>query len=619
MKHLLFFLLGTFFVFSQSDKDRIKIRQSINLQGSLDLDRQNLLRTHLQDSLKADYIAKHNLSSLESRNLKAIYNGIPFFFKEDNAGSSRTIGGNKLYPGGSLGLSVTGSGMTAGEWDGGKVRNTHQELTGRVTLGDAASSLSEHATHVAGTIMASGVQTSAKGIAYQASLKSYDWDNDTSEVTSFANAGFLVSNHSYGYVATDLPAYFFGKYNSDAAIIDNIAYNYPYYQMVKSAGNDRNDTSIGQVAEKEGYDLLTGECNAKNVISVAAINEILVYTNSDDVVMSSFSNYGPSDDGRIKPDISAKGVSVYSSVSASNSSYSTFQGTSMASPSITGLIVLLQKHYNNVNPGNFMRSASLRGLLDHTAREAGGDLGPDYSFGWGVANGLEAAKVITNNGISSIFQEKVLDNGAVFQQDIAITTAQDIKVTISWTDPAAPANNNQVLDDRTPALVNNLDLKVLKDGVIYYPWKLNPEVPSTAATNDSDNDVDNVEKVEIFDAQPGVYTISVAHKGTLVNGSQNYTLIASGTNVVSLNTKDYDYDNSIFIYPNPAKGILNYTISDQVILTAITINDISGKVIFRNNNAVVPSQIDVSNLSSGVYFVTFKSDTSSLTKKFIKQ
>jgi subtilisin family serine protease len=55
--------------------------------------------------------------------------------------------------------------------------------------------------------------------------------------------------------------------------------------------------------------------------------------------MSSFSNYGPTDDGRIKPDISA-GVNVYSAI-LTDQTYETCKGTSMAAPAITGLIVLL--------------------------------------------------------------------------------------------------------------------------------------------------------------------------------------------------------------------------------------------------------------------------------------
>lgn len=85
----------------------------------------------------------------------------------------------------------------------------------------------------------------------------------------------------------------------------------------------------------------------------------------------------------------------------------------------------------------------------------------------------------------------------------------------------------------------------------------------------------------------------------------------------TLGTDEFSVNN-VNIYPNPVKGILNYTISDSVVLSTITINDISGKQIYKSGNAVNNS-IDVSSLSSGVYFVTFQSDKSLVTKKFIKE
>ncbi len=61
--------------------------------------------------------------------------------------------------------------------------------------------------------------------------------------------------------------------------------------------------------------------------------------------MSSFSGWGPTDDGRIKPDIVAKGVSVYSSLgNANNNSYASWQGTSMSGPMVSGSIGLLLEH-----------------------------------------------------------------------------------------------------------------------------------------------------------------------------------------------------------------------------------------------------------------------------------
>jgi len=610
---LLSFLCGSAFSQTQKERDFI-ISQSNPLEVSL------LKQTIQDDFLKnqreiAAYLLLHP-ETKNKENLQRIIDGVPIFYQVDtNARCAQTLRANTMYPSGSLGLSVTGQGITLGIWDGGRVLETHQEFVGgRLTIGDNATTLSTHATHVLGTMIASGVSITRRGVAYQASAIAYDFANDAPEFSTFASLGYLVSNHSYGNIAANLPEGTFGAYNSQSIEADNVMNTFPYYQMVKSAGNDRNDTSLNQVLNKGGYDLLSGAGTSKNVITVAAVEGI--QSNGDNsFVMSSFSNFGPPDDGRVKPDLSSKGVAVNSSISISNTSYGDLQGTSMASPGITGLIGLLQKHYNNLNPGTFMRSATLRALLFATARESGDANGPDYRFGWGLPDGGVAAQLITNKGVSSIMEENVLFNGQSYTKTISITTPQNISVDLAWTDRQGTSNGGEV-DNRTARLVNNLDLKVLRNGVTYYPWKLNPEAPEDPATNDSDNDVDNSERVNIYNAPAGVYTIQVTHKGTLVGGSQNYSLVASSANGLGLNSRDFD--NDVYVYPNPANSILNFEFKNDIQLSGVSINDISGKEVYRSSN-VVNNSIDVSHLSSGVYFVTLKSDTNSVVKKFIKQ
>jgi hypothetical protein len=70
-----------------------------------------------------------------------------------------------LYTAGELGLNLSGMGMIAGVWDGGKVRSTHQEFNNdRILLGDSYATLSSHATHVSGIIMSVGIDSKSKGI-----------------------------------------------------------------------------------------------------------------------------------------------------------------------------------------------------------------------------------------------------------------------------------------------------------------------------------------------------------------------------------------------------------------------------------------------------------------------
>ncbi|HNP32220.1 MAG TPA: S8/S53 family peptidase [Flavobacterium sp.] len=618
MKYILLFSIICSNVFSQTQKEREFILSKSNssevAQIKADFASNDLKN---QKDIK-EYLAKHPNAESKAK-IQRIIDGVPIYYQEDNnVLSVQTLRANAMYPSGSLGLSVTGQGMTVGLWDGGKVRDTHVELgTSRVSFGDAVSTLSTHSTHVLGTIMAAGVSPTRRGFAYQATAITYDYGNDGSEILAFAGQGYLVSNHSYGNIAANLQESNFGSYNSQSIEADNIMATYPYFQMVKSAGNDRSDTTLDQVNLKGGYDLLTGAACAKNIITVAAVEGIMTNGDDNSFVMSDFSNFGPTDDGRVKPDLSAKGVAVSSCIAVSDNGYSELQGTSMASPSITGLITLLQKHYNNLNPGTFMKSATVRALLFQSAREAGDYDGPDYKFGWGLPDGMAAAQIITNRNVSTVLEEDNLANGQTFTKTIAINSVQNLKVAIDWTDPKGIGNISGDIDNRSPRLINNLDLKVIKDGTTYYPWKLDPDLNEEAATNNSDNDVDNIERIDIPNAQPGTYTIQVTHKGSLSGGSQAFSLVASGSGT-GLGLDSRDFDNSVYIYPNPANNVLNFEAKNNIVISAVAINDVSGKEIYKSENSINNS-IDVSNLSSGVYFVTFKSDNNSVTKKFIKE
>ena len=184
--------------------------------------------------------------------------GQPQYYITNNSNASATISTNKVNSAGGYGYSLDGNGMTVHEWDGGAVLTTHQEYSGRVVMGDGVTTTHYHSTHVAGTMIASGVQSNAKGMAPSADLRAFDWNSDESEMASEAASGALVSNHSYGYgrgwvwtgtawswygntsISTQ-EDYLFGFYDSQSQDWDQIAANAPYYLICKSAGNDRGD------------------------------------------------------------------------------------------------------------------------------------------------------------------------------------------------------------------------------------------------------------------------------------------------------------------------------------------------------------------------------------------
>ncbi|MCH2042777.1 MAG: GEVED domain-containing protein [Saprospiraceae bacterium] len=467
--------------------------------------------------------------------------GTPIYYVVGNSTAAKTTRATSLNSGGSLGLNVNGQNMTIGVWDGGPLRTSHVGFSGRASQGDGVPFTSPngnngHANHVAGTVAASlnAGNGYARGMAYQASVVGYDWNNDLSEAASAASNGLLVSNHSYGYGVVDgggrlqIPRHWIGKYDETASDWDNLMYNYPYYQMVNAAGNDRGFQA--SITNKGGFDLLTGHSCSKNAIVVAAAYSVPNYTGPNSVQMSNFSNWGPTDDGRIKPDIAGKGVDVYSVYSNSNSSYATLSGTSMASPNVTGTLALLQQLYNETYGGNnFMYASMLRGLALHTADEAGPATGPDYMFGWGLMNAEAAGEAILNahSNSGAILSSEVLNNGQSYTLNVVAAGNAPLEVTICWTDPKGNANNTSTVDDATPVLMNDLDLR-LDNGTTYYPWRLNPGNPSAAATQ-GDNSVDNIEKVYIANPTAGAtYTITVNHKGNLLGSNQRFALIATG-------------------------------------------------------------------------------------------
>lgn len=494
----------------------------------------------------------------------------------NNIIAAATTGTNKLWPGGTSGLNLSGSSVSVrgklGVWDGGRARPTHVELNGRINNKENTSvAISDHTTHVSGTLIASGVNPLAKGMAFgMQDLVVYDFNNNLSEMLNESGNGLLISNHSYGTIAGwyQNPSqnnrwefrgqwgtnedYKFGFYNEEAQTFDEIAYNAPYHLIVKSSGNNRNQNgpAVGEtywrigadnnyvsaprpagISNNDGYDIIPMSGTAKNILTVGAINPLPSgYSGAQSVSISDFSSWGPTDDGRIKPDIVADGVDLLSATSSSDNSYGIFSGTSMAAPAAAGSLMLLQEYYARLHSGAFMRSATLKALAIHTADEAGPSAGPDYVYGWGVLNVAKAANVITgaNSGNEFRIIEDVLNTANPTKSITVVASGKGIlAATLVWTDPKGTVHAIQI-DHDARKLINDLDLRITKGAATYMPWVLDPIVPAAAATT-GDNTRDNVEKVEIADVVPGAtYTITVSHKGTLTNNSQAYSLIVSG-------------------------------------------------------------------------------------------
>ena len=536
-------------------------RQSDSLfQKSMRLARQKGLK--IKDSVgKGQVIMLQQINEIG----EALYIG-----NHSNAQAAAMTRTNQVYSGGTVGVSLSGKSDTmSGKlavWDGGNALASHQEFGGRVKLQESSGTTDIHSTHVSGTLIAAGINPTAKGMAFGADLKVWDYNNDNTEILQNA-ANLLISNHSYGYQAgwvydsvknkwqwwgNDAISvnedYKFGYYDSNAQTLDRAAFLAPNYLIVKSAGNSRNSNGPSKAGEyyflknstkdstnisrakNDGYDIISTTGTAKNILTVGAIQSITtIPEKASDVALSDFSSWGPTDDGRIKPDIVGVGTDLLSTSNTSNTAYTSLSGTSMSSPQVAGSLFLLQQLYNRLNKNTFMRSATLKGLALHSAMDVGA-VGPDYQTGWGLLDMEKAGSTLVNTDQSNLISEGTLANTKTDKRTFIASGKGDLSATIAWTDPEGDIIDltTKALNNRTPKLVNDLDIKITDENGTYLPFVLDPEKPDNVATT-GDNIRDNIEKIIVRGAVPGKsYDLTISHKGTLKNDKQDFSLILSG-------------------------------------------------------------------------------------------
>ncbi|MEC4115282.1 S8 family serine peptidase [Myroides pelagicus] len=560
---------------------------------------------------------------------------------------------------------LKGDGMIIGVLDGAVVLDNHQEFVNRITNKSSVllrGSLPDfdaidfdrrsyekgrwHATHVCGTIISQGVNELSKGVATHAKVLSYTWVDDFNSMLSIASEGVLVSNHSYGlryfddygFLYRPSSIVYLGAYSRESYNIDLITNEKDYYQPVFAAGNDGDYVGNTYKGAKENVDMLGGYALAKNAIVVAAVNDVPKYVDASSVKIASFSSQGPSNDFRIKPDISANGVDVLSPVFRVPTGgvkadpkldlYGESSGTSMATPVVTGIVSLWQQWAikNNVNNMPF-KSATIRAIMAHTADEAGSKPGPDHIFGWGLINAAKGVQLMESSKkeYNSFIVEGALKNEQVYTKNVEVGEDMgDLVVTLSWTDlPPLNPEYNKYRDEEysvnNPVLVNDLDLVVIKDGVEYFPWKLNKSWEDPQAIK-GNNDVDNIEKIEIMDIAPGVYTIMVSHKNQLqVKKSgdpikQDFSLTMSLSpafdvkKVAGVDNKEKVATVIKSLWPNPVSNLMNVKIAEEHLNedVEIAVYDMNGKMVYsmnRQKNSTGLYAISMDGFPQGVYLV----------------
>ena len=525
--------------------------------------------------------------------------------------------------------NLDGSGIKVGVWDGGSVRNTHQEFnTTRVVKKNSTVAVDDHATHVAGTIGASGFQASAKGMAPLVAIDSYDWNSDSAEMTavgaattsdSFATK-IPLSNHSYGFNAVTADM---GRYETECNTLDALALSLPYYLVFWAAGNEQDTlTALG------GYQSITYNGLSKNILTVGAGDDAVTSGVRDATkgTLAYFSSMGPCDDGRIKPDLVANGVNLNSSIATSNTAYdATYSGTSMATPNAAGSATLLVQLYSREFSSQRMRSSMLKALLIHTADDVGRP-GPDYQYGWGYLNVKAAADVILAHKASlaapKMVDDSISNSSKTKSYNYDWDGTSPLKATLCWTDPAGTAQT--AADSRTPNLKHNLDLKITApDGTtIYQPYTM-PFVGTWTQASMSlnatkgKNNVDNVERVDLpSPTQTGTYIVTVSLDGTLTTSTQAFSLVVTGTSSVETNPPPVV---NITAPANGSSVLPSSTTSITATATDLAVGSQAGevtKVEFFDGSTPLgedtsaPYQFSWVNAASGAHVITAKATDS---------
>jgi len=368
---------------------------------------------------------------------------------------------------------------------------TDLDFRGRL-LNTPAGTVTEsaHASIMATLIAGAGNSGPAgEGAARQAGIASSSYANLLPDAnTDLTSLGVSVQNHSYG---TGIENY----YGLEALGYDQQTRQLPTLLHVFSSGNSGTSASPdGPYKGLANVANLTGQFKmSKNSLAVGATDAL--------GQVAALSSRGPSYDGRVKPELVAFGDA----------------GSSDASALGSGAALLVQQAYRD-QTGALPPAALVKAVLINSARDVGR---PEVDFvaGFGQLDALGAVRTV----LAGRYRAGTVAQGQEQVTALAVPAGtQQLKVTLTWTDPEAAANAAQ-------ALVNDLDLEVLGPGPAgrWLPWALStyPNLDSLArpARRRADH-LNNVEQVTISLPAAGTYQLRVRGYAVPGGGTQAFSL-----------------------------------------------------------------------------------------------
>ncbi|MGA1873552.1 MAG: S8 family serine peptidase, partial [Thermoplasmatota archaeon] len=458
--------------------------------------------------------------------------------------------------------------------NGDMIADFDNRVTASTWAGPSSSDTHSHGTHVTGSVAGNGSNSngSIRGMAPEAeilfqSIANQDAGNRL-EVPSnlsllFKEAydfGARVHTNSWG-------ASYAGAYTTSSRDVDWFLYHYPEMIILFSAGNSGIDyykpygtyNPDGKIDE----DSIGSPASAKSCITVGAsenlrseggyqfqwatgswvwrysLDPIRTDKMSDDPYgIAAFSSRGPTDDGRIKPDVVAPGTNILSVRStqtsatgwgtyAHNSNYLFMGGTSMSTPVTAGTVVLLREFYeeklNHTAPsGALLKATLINGALDLTPGQYGSDNAttqeivsrPDYAQGWGridIPNSLVPRMDAT---VSFVDDKTGLNTNDVVTRFVHVNSSDDLRLTLAWSDYPAAAFASKTL-------VNDIDLVITAPNGSTYNGN-----DFTPLFNDTTDRTNPVEGISIPSPTPGWWKVEI-NAYNIPMGPQHFALAAN--------------------------------------------------------------------------------------------
>lgn len=499
---------------------------------------------------------------------------------------------------------LTGQNYKIGIVDAGAVYKHYEFSNSDRVKYQETTTVEDHATHVAGTCASYGYDTQSRGVAREANIYSYTFDNWENSLAQCGINGYNSCNNSWGYVIGWYYSYYYGlsyeyyianyqsgtirsplfsKYSIYSRDLDTISKTYNNLFMCFAAGNDRSDDYNGGTwyimsyntyswiamnpntyppPEPDGnYNSIEMLGSAKNVLTVGA-------TVDSSITSTYFSNWGPTNDNRIKPEVMANGESVYSTFASGYKAYGRYSGTSMATPFATGCGCLVQQFIEK-QLGYFPESALVKACLIHGASST--EINAKTGYGLlNMENTLKFLDYVKQQNVFKIQRETMTNSKTIDSFTFTNLGTGSFVTTLCYNDvegtPQTDYSSAQVI-------VNRLGLYIENNGTYYYPYRLESQTTNAVMkTSSSYNqsfiyDWDNTQKILIPSGLSGTVNIYVKKMNTL-NGDQKYILLISNN------------------FENVNNNMGDITVDDITMTGNIIKNDSNLQLTLNNNNAL---------------------------------